>query len=110
MVHLYGGSYDTGPVCGQKCPYDSRKGGFVGEPIIRPPIVRSYSAFYTLLRKCDRDVPDDEVWKNPVQQLAKKYGASDVGLAKAWRKLGVPLPGLGYWAKKTANGRLCKYK
>jgi hypothetical protein len=54
-----------------------------------------------LLRKCDRDVPDEEVWKNPVQRLAKKYGASDVGLAKAWRKLGVSLPGLGYWAEKT---------
>jgi hypothetical protein len=44
--------------------------------------------------------PDEEVLKNPVQQLAKKYGASDVGSAKAWRKLGVPLPGLGYWTEK----------
>ena len=35
--------------------------------------------------------------------LAKEFGISDVGLAKVCRKLGVPVPGRGYWAKKVAG-------
>jgi hypothetical protein len=38
-----------------------------------------------------------------MQNLAPKYGVSDVGLAKACRKLHIPLPGRGYWAKKAAG-------
>jgi len=41
-----------------------------------------------------------EVWKTPILQLAKKYGMSDVGLAKACRRLDIPLPPRGYWAKQ----------
>jgi hypothetical protein len=55
------------------------------------------------LRKYNRDVLYEEVWTEPVQKLAKKYGVFDVGLAKACRKLRVPLPGLGYWAKRMAG-------
>lgn len=32
-------------------------------------------------------------------KLSKKYGVSDVALAKTCKKLGVPRPGRGYWAK-----------
>jgi hypothetical protein len=35
-----------------------------------------------------------------MQKLAKKYGLSDVGLAKTCRRLRIPFPGRGYWAKK----------
>ncbi len=66
------------------------------------------SPSYQLLRKYNRDLLYDEVWKQPMWTLAKKYGVSDVGLAKACRKLGVPLPGLGYWAKKTAGKKVLK--
>jgi hypothetical protein len=38
-----------------------------------------------------------------MQTLAKKYGISDVGLAKTCRKLLIPLPGRGYWARKEAG-------
>ena len=41
-----------------------------------------------------------EVWETPVFQLAPKYGVSDVGLAKKCRRMGIPLPPRGYWAKK----------
>jgi hypothetical protein len=44
-----------------------------------------------------------EVWSTPMQKLAMKYGISDVGLAKVCRKLAIPLPGRGYWAKKEAG-------
>jgi hypothetical protein len=77
--------------------------------LARPPRTSSPpSPSYQLLRKYNRDVLYDEVWKQPVWTLAKKYGISDVGLAKACRKLGVPLPGLGYWAKKTAGKKVPK--
>jgi hypothetical protein len=66
------------------------------------------SPSYQLLRRYNRDLLYDEVWKQPMWTLAKKYGISDVGLAKACRKLGVPLPGLGYWAKKAAGKKVPK--
>jgi len=52
---------------------------------------------------CDRDTLYEEVWKEPMQVVAKRYGVSDVALAKTCRKLGVPVPGRGYWAKLKAG-------
>jgi integrase len=45
----------------------------------------------------------DEVWSEPAISVAKWYGISDVALAKMCRKLSVPLPGVGYWAKVAAG-------
>lgn len=44
-----------------------------------------------------------QVWDAPVSAVARRYGVSDVALAKACRRLGVPLPGRGYWAKERAD-------
>jgi hypothetical protein len=63
----------------------------------------SVSPSFALMRRYSRETLHDEVWAQPMQKLSKKYGISDVGLAKVCRKLGVPLPGLGYWAKKAAG-------
>ncbi len=41
----------------------------------------------------------EQVWQEPVSKLARAYGISDVALAKVCRRLKVPLPGRGYWAK-----------
>ncbi|RAO74953.1 hypothetical protein [Dyella jiangningensis] len=41
----------------------------------------------------------DKVWEQPLLQIAKEIGVSDVALGKACRKAGIPLPGRGYWAK-----------
>lgn len=41
----------------------------------------------------------EQVWKEPMRVLAKRYGISDVGLAKACKRLNVPFPKLGYWSK-----------
>jgi hypothetical protein len=43
------------------------------------------------------------VWTEPVRVVAAKHGISDVALAKICKKLGVPIPGRGYWAQKTAG-------
>lgn len=42
-------------------------------------------------------------WSKPMSDLAKDFGISDVALAKRLRKLGVPVPGRGYWARVTAG-------
>ncbi|MFP4067295.1 MAG: hypothetical protein ACLFS5_07290, partial [Spirochaetaceae bacterium] len=47
----------------------------------------------------DRNKLYEEVWSEAVEKVAKRYGVSGVALAKTCRKLKVPLPGRGYWAK-----------
>jgi hypothetical protein len=54
----------------------------------------------------NRDELYEEVWTTPMQTLAKKYGISDVGLAKTCRKMFIPLPGRGYWARKEAGQKV----
>lgn len=61
---------------------------------------------YRLLQKYSRDTLYMEVWEEPVKNLCKKYAISDVALAKVCKKLMVPLPGRGYWAKKRAGLRV----
>ncbi len=41
-----------------------------------------------------------ELWAEPALVVAKRYGISDVGLAKVCRRYGIPKPGLGYWAQR----------
>jgi hypothetical protein len=43
------------------------------------------------------------VWSEPLRTLSKRFGISDVALAKRCRAANIPLPGLGYWAKKEAG-------
>lgn len=45
------------------------------------------------------------VWSEPLCKLSKRFGISDVALAKRSRAANIPLPGLGYWAKKEAGSR-----
>jgi hypothetical protein len=55
---------------------------------------------YVLASRYNRERLYEEVWSEPVTVVAKKYGLLDVGLAKICKKLNIPRPGLGYWAKK----------
>jgi hypothetical protein len=41
----------------------------------------------------------DLVWSKPASALAEEFGVSDVAIAKRCKKLGVPRPFRGYWAK-----------
>lgn len=45
----------------------------------------------------------DQVWSEPMQTVAKRYGVSGVALAKMCRKMRVPYPGRGYWAQIAAG-------
>ena len=57
---------------------------------------------FVLASRYNRERLYEEVWSEPVIVVAKRYGLSDVGLAKICKKLNIPRPGLGYWAKKAA--------
>lgn len=45
----------------------------------------------------------DLVWSEPMRTLAARYAVSDVGLAKACRRMKVPVPGRGYWRRKATG-------
>ena len=49
-----------------------------------------------------------EVWANPVVKVAAKYGVSDVAIHKICKKLNVPTPPMGYWAKVSAGAKVPK--
>ncbi len=50
-----------------------------------------------------REALYEEVWTTPVTVVAPRYGLSDVGLVKICKRLGVPVPARGYWAKLKAG-------
>jgi hypothetical protein len=43
------------------------------------------------------------VWSKPVRHVAKTYSVSGVALAKICRRLNVPVPGRGHWARVAAG-------
>jgi len=50
---------------------------------------------YTL----DRDKLYEEVWAEPMTKVSTRYEISDVALAKVCRKMAIPVPERGYWAR-----------
>jgi hypothetical protein len=44
-----------------------------------------------------------EIWEQPMLKLAPKCGISSVMLGKVCRKLGIQVPGRGYWARKASG-------
>jgi hypothetical protein len=65
------------------------------------PKVNRPSAY--VLARYDREKLYQEIWTEPTQTVAARYGISDVALAKACRQLQIPKPSRGYWAKKAAG-------
>lgn len=57
------------------------------------------------VRRFTRCELHDLVWSRPMKTLAADYGISDVGLAKACRRHGIPVPPRGHWAKLQAGKR-----
>jgi hypothetical protein len=48
----------------------------------------------------------DRVWASPMTKLAAEFGISDVGLIKICKRLDVPRPPQGHWAKKAAGKKV----
>jgi hypothetical protein len=44
----------------------------------------------------ERDTLYARVWSEPLRTVAASYGLSDVGLRKICKRLGIPVPPLGY--------------
>lgn len=51
----------------------------------------------------DREGLYELVWSEPASKLAPQFGLSGVGFAKMCKRLGVPLPNRGFWARKQAG-------
>lgn len=58
--------------------------------------------------KYNREKLYQEVWTDPVTEVAKRYNMSDVNLRKICKKLDIPLPPAGYWAKLRAGKEVSK--
>lgn len=54
------------------------------------------------MHKIKRSALHALVWAKPMTQIGKELGISDVGLAKACRRHGIPVPPRGHWAKLAA--------
>ena len=52
-----------------------------------------------MLQPYDREELYRKVWEQPLLKVAEEYGVSAVALGKTCRKLSVPVPGRGHWAK-----------
>lgn len=52
----------------------------------------------------------DRVWSGPMTKLAAEFGVSDAGLAKMCKRLAVPRPPRGYWAKLAAGKKVSKMR
>jgi len=59
-----------------------------------------------MVERYDRAKLLDEVWSEPVQAVAPRYGLSDVGLKKLCSRLQIPTPPRGHWAKVKAGKRV----
>jgi len=45
----------------------------------------------------------EQVWREPLRDVADRYRISDVGLAKLCRRHAIPLPGRGHWQRRAAG-------
>ena len=52
----------------------------------------------------------EQVWNEPVRRIAVRLGISDVALAKACRKMRIPLPERGHWAKVAVGKKVARPK
>jgi hypothetical protein len=51
----------------------------------------------------DRQQLYKRAWKVPAKKLAEEYGVSVSGIRKACKRLHIPVPGQGYWARRAAG-------
>jgi hypothetical protein len=58
--------------------------------------------------RADRETLFQKVWSEPMLKVSKRYCISDVSLAKICRRLGIPVPPRGYWARITHGQKIMK--
>jgi hypothetical protein len=57
-------------------------------------------------RTYEREKLYREIWAEPMTTVAKRYGISDVALRRHCKKLDIPLPKQGHWAKVQAGHKV----
>ena len=50
-------------------------------------------------KEISREELFEQIWSKPASQLAEQYGVSDVAISKWCKRLEIPKPPRGYWAK-----------
>jgi hypothetical protein len=85
-----------------RCPASVPKGRPTSPAAAAPRRPVRHSSRY------DRQRLYDEIWKEPSETVAKRYGVTGVALAKACRLMDIPKPPRGYWAKVAAGAKLPK--
>ena len=81
--------------------------------LIKKPVnerERRRGEFMRLASRYDRAALYEQVWSQPVQTVAKTYRISGVMLGKVCRKLQVPVPPRGYWARLQSGYKMKKLK
>jgi hypothetical protein len=76
-------------------------------PKADPEGVKSAANGPTVIQFTRRELYD-AVWSKSCQKLAADLGISDVGLAKTCKRMGIPRPSLGYWARVAAGEKVPK--
>ena len=56
----------------------------------------------------ERETLYNQVWAEPISTVATKYGISDNTLRRHCKRLKIPLPPSGYWAKVKAGQKVPK--
>jgi hypothetical protein len=57
----------------------------------------------TLLRRFNRQSIYERAWIMPIVHFASEFNVSDSALVRACKKLYIPIPRRGYWARKSAG-------
>lgn len=57
-------------------------------------------------KRVDRAKLYELAWSEPISTLSDRFGYSDVGFSKLCRKLGIPLPARGHWARIKAGQKI----
>jgi len=68
-----------------------------------PSVIHIGVSHWQRSKTIDRQALYELVWSEPMLSLAKRWGMSGRGLAKACRRAQVPVPPRGYWAKVKAG-------
>lgn len=62
------------------------------------------------LAQLSREELFSKVWTSPILKVAEAFGISDVALKKRCRKLNIPTPNRGYWARIEAGQHIKRPK
>ncbi len=76
-------------------------------PKAEPAVVES-AAYEPKVMQFARRELYEAVWSKSCQKLAADLGISDVALAKTCKRMGIPRPSLGYWARVAAGEKVPK--